>query len=95
MRRPIAFKSPEGSFPIELEYQAPDLAAGETISSAVVTASPAGLTIGTPIIGTNTVGVLISIGSKGVDYIVRFKVTTSVGYIYNHPELDSILVKVI
>jgi len=95
MRRPIVQKSPEGKFPIELEYQAPDLAAGETLASAIVTATPAGLTIGVPVVGDETVGVLISLGTKGVDYIVRFKVTTSVGYVYNHPELDSILVKVI
>ena len=95
MKRPIVRKSEAGVFPVELVYSAPDLAAGESINSAQVTASPTGLTIGTPIINGDTVAVLLSGGTKGAKYIVYFEVTTSVGYTYNDPERDSLLVKMV
>lgn len=55
-----------------------DLATGETISSAAVTVAPSGLTVVTPatVSGAN-VSSLISGGTAGKTYRVRFVIVTS------------------
>jgi hypothetical protein len=61
------------------------LAAGESISTATVTSTPAGdvsnpgLTIGAPVIATPWVQVRLSVGTDGYTYAVNFTVTTSLG----------------
>lgn len=96
MPRPIVMKSVSGKFKLGLQYQAPDLEADETITDVEVTISPTGLTAeGGPEIDGNTVSQVISGGVIKKNYTVLFKVTTSAGFIYNNPEKESILVKVI
>lgn len=96
MPRPIVTKGVSGRFEVGLEYQAPDLNEGETITNVVVTISPAGLTAeGAPTISGSMVLQEISGGVAGQNYTVLFEVTTSAGFIYNNPKKESILVKVI
>jgi hypothetical protein len=82
-------------FYIGLKYRPPDLNVGETIISADATASPAGLTLGAVIIMENEVTVLVSGGTAGTEYLVQFKITTSIGNVFKNPEKDAINVKVI
>lgn len=96
MPRPIVMKSVSDRFEIGLQYQAPDLETGETITDVEVTISPTGLTAeGAPVIDGNTVSQVISGGVIKKNYTVLFKVTTSAGFIYSNPKKESILVKVI
>lgn len=88
-------KAVSEKYAIGLTYKAPDLAAGETISTVTVAITPAGLTaVGAPSIDGLSVYQIVEGGASGVDYSVLFKVTTSAGYIYNHPDKEAILVKV-
>ena len=96
MAQAIIEKSVVGVFPIGLIYYTPDLEMGETITAAVVTVSPAGLTVVTPAtINSNEVSSEISLGVAAEEYKVQFKVTTSSGKIFSHPVRDSIVVKVV
>jgi hypothetical protein len=55
-----------------------ELEVGETISpNPAVTALPAGLTIGTPVINGQAVQVKLSSGTAGVSYVVTCKIGTS------------------
>jgi hypothetical protein len=85
-------KRPSERFPIGLKYVTPDLKSDEVITSAIVTVEPdiaTGLTaVGSPIIDIDTVSQLIDSGEDGIDYLVKFKTTTSAGHTYQ----DSILV---
>ena len=83
------YKSPTENFPIGFTYSAPDLDSGESISSAVVTATT-GLTVGTPVVVSPRVTVRISGGTSGADYTVTFTITTSAANVY----VDQILVRV-
>lgn len=66
------------------------LGTGESLSGTpTVTASPTGLTIGTPAISGTTVQVRISSGSDGVPYKLECVVATSDG---NTLEGDAILI---
>jgi len=56
----------------------PNMASSETISSVTsVTATPTGLTIGTPAIVGQTVEVQISVGTNNTLHHVVFKIVTS------------------
>lgn len=92
MAQPIFYKKVDESYPIGLIYSAPDLASGETISSAVVTVDPTGLSLdGAPVSSGAKVSQSISGGILGKRYTLKFKVTTSVGYEY----VDTILVEIV
>lgn len=85
---------------IGLTYVSPDLATGETITVSTVAATPVGLTlsavtISTTTVASDTVSAFASAGTAGVEYTVLFKVTTSGGNIYNNPNKDALLVRVI
>jgi hypothetical protein len=86
MSMAIIDKRVNEKFAIGFVYSTPDISTGETIASATVTV-PTGLTaVGTPVIvpSTLTVSQVVSGGTAGVEYTVVFKVTTSVGYIYEN-----------
>lgn len=59
------------------------LATGETLSSPTVTASPSGLTIGTPVISSGTVQVRISGGTVDTQYSIDVTVNTSLSNVLN------------
>jgi len=73
-------------FPIGWKFYEPELKAGETIVSCVCAVSPSeigGLTlVGLPIIDVDTVSQMIADGVNGHDYYVTYRVTTSVGNIF-------------
>lgn len=57
------------------------LESNETISSCTAAVSPSGLTLsGSVVIATPRITQLITGGTAGVDYTVRFHVTTNLGY---------------
>lgn len=56
---------------------ADSLGSGETISSATVTGSPSGLTIGTPVLGSTSFNVSISGGTTDVVYELDMVIVTS------------------
>jgi len=93
----IVSKGQEDKFDIQLNYSSPDLDAGETIVSVTASVKPSGLILGTPGIQANNTSVYVEVsnGLPGKTYVVLFKTTTSAGRIYNNPDYDSILVKVI
>ena len=92
----IVSKATTEQFSIGLEYSAPDLTGTGTITAVETSVSPTGLTlVGNPSIDGKKVIQVISGGTSKVDYLVKFKVTTSAEYIYNNPEKDAILVKVV
>ena len=96
MAKPIVAKSVNDRFAIGLQYQAPDLEEGQTITDAEASVdSPELELVGNVVIDGNVVSQLIDGGVAGKDYSVLFKITTSVGYIYNNPRKDLILVRVI
>lgn len=53
----------------------------DTISTAVVTAEPVGLTIESPQIVSPRVKVFVTGGTVGVDYLVRCKMTSAAGVV--------------
>lgn len=55
------------------------LLVGETISTALVTATPTGLTIGLPSINGAKVQISILSGTKNEAYLLNCQVTTSIG----------------
>lgn len=59
-----------------------ELVAGQTISSATVTAAPSGLTIGSPSVVGATVRADISGGTAGVGYILTVTITTNASAVY-------------
>jgi hypothetical protein len=56
-----------------------NLANSETLSSASVTATPSGLTIGSAVITRSVVTAFISGGVAGTSYTLTFEVNTSAG----------------
>jgi hypothetical protein len=82
-------------FPIGLTYIAPDLATGETVTSATVAVTPVGLTLSAVTVASPEVSTVISAGTAGVEYTVLFKVITSGGKTFNNPNKDALLVRVI
>lgn len=91
----VVRKDPIERYPIGLRYRFPDLSPGETISVAEVSVSPAGLILaGSPIIEGNEVTQIVEGGSSGIEHTVRFKITTSTGKIFSHPDIDVIKVRV-
>ena len=83
-------KHPDESFPKGFQYIAPDLLAGETLSSCAVVAE-VGLTVTTPgtISGDECV-TQVSGGTSGEEYTITFTMTTSAGNTY----VDKIVMKV-
>ena len=81
-------------FPIGLKYQAPDLEEGDTLASAIVSILPSetnGLeVVGNAVVEEDEVTQTVQKGISGHDYYVTFKVTTTLGNVYE----DKILVKV-
>lgn len=59
------------------------LATGETISSIVVTSTPSGLTIGTPVANAQAAEFRVSGGTSNVVYTVDVVITTSASSTYN------------
>ena len=88
-------KGANEKFAVGLEYVAPDLEAGETITDVSVSVIPTGLTVGTPVVDGAKVKVSIEGGTLAQTYRVQFRVTTSAGYVYEHPERDAILVRIV
>ena len=66
-----------------LDYDIPyELTSGDSLSSATATVSPAGLTVGSPlVIPGNKVKIWISGGVSGVTYKVEVTTTTTLGRI--------------
>lgn len=96
MRRPIVEKGPEGVLTLKCRYLPPDLRVGETITNVESSVLPVGLTlVGAPQVSGVYVTQVVSGGVAKTDYLVRFKVTTSAGQVYEHPNIDSVLVKVV
>lgn len=95
MSQAIIEKAVDGKFPIGLKLYSPDLESSETISTVTATVSPPGLTLGIATKSGDEVSVEISEGVAGKQYIVQFKITISSGKIFCHPQLNSILVKVV
>jgi len=101
MRRPIVEKSVNGKFPIGLIYSAPDLDETEKISAVTCTITPVednGLeTTGAVVIAGDGKSFYWTIqkGIKRRKYIVLFKVTSDLGKIFEHPEKEAILVKIV
>lgn len=56
---------------------AAEIVAGATLVSAVVTADPSGLTIGTPAVSSNQVNFLVSGGTDGTIYTITCLATTN------------------
>lgn len=86
-------KYPEDKWAIGFKFLPPDLNSGETLTACAVVV-PTGLTpVGDAIIDNvnKTVAQVIVGGTENKIYKVRFKTTTSVGYIF----VDDIIVKVI
>jgi len=95
---PVVEKGVDGKFAIGLELQAPDLEAGEDITAVETAVTPVGLNlVGSPTISTDKTKVyqIVDGGVAGVDYTVQFKITTSAGYVYEHPVLNAIKVEVV
>jgi hypothetical protein len=97
---PVIEKAVAETFPIGLTYVSPDLATAETITAATVAVTPSGLTlsvvtIATTTVTSDTVSAFVSSGTVGIEYTVLFKVTTSSGKIFNNPNKDALLVRVI
>ncbi len=95
MAIPIVEKAVAETFPIGLTYISPDLDTGETVVSATVAATPAGLTLSGVTVATPSISAFVSGGTTGVEYTVLFAVTTSGSKLYNNPNKDAILVRVI
>jgi len=57
----------------------PEIVAGQTLASATITATPAGLTIGTPSISGGKVFFVVTGGTAGVTYDIQCLATTSSG----------------
>jgi hypothetical protein len=55
------------------------LQSGVTVTGAVVTATPAGLTLGTPVVSSPNVKVRVGGGVTGVGYTLQFVLTLSSG----------------
>lgn len=96
---PVCEKAVAEVFPIGLVYKSPDLAAGETITTATVAATPTGptlsaVTISTTNIASDTVSAFVSVGTAG-EYVVLFKAITSGGKTFNNPNKDAILLRII
>jgi len=91
---PELTKTPDEKFAIGLKYIAPDLTAGATLSSCVVTISPtetSGLEVsGVPVISGSQVSQVVMNGVDASEYNVIFKTTTSEGNVFE----DTIYVKV-
>jgi len=87
-------KRPNEKFAIGLKYLSPDLGAGATILTCIVTISPeevGGLTKqGSVDISTDTVSQVVYSGENEKDYNVIFLTTTSEGNIFE----DAIYVRV-
>ncbi len=57
------------------------LDAGETIQTCTASVSPAGLTLsGAVVIASPRISQLVTGGTAGVDYVVRFHIATNMGY---------------
>lgn len=95
MAIPVVEKAVAETFPIGLTYIDPDLETGETISASTVAVTPSGLTLGAVTIDGAEVSAFISGGTAGTEYTVLFKTTTSGGKIFNNPNKDALLVRVI
>lgn len=91
--RPIYYKRLDEKYPVGFKYKAPDIEKGETLSSAVVTVSPSGLSLdGSPVVTDDVVTQKISGGSSvGKKHVLKFKVTTSAGHVY----VNTLLVEII
>ena len=90
---PELVKSPNEKYAVGLEYIAPDLEDGATITAVVCTLSPDDGTLkksGVPVIDSAQVSQVIYDGTDGTNYYVIFKTTTSEGNIFE----DSIFIKV-
>jgi len=95
---PVVEKGVDGKFAIGLELQSPDLEAGQEITAVETSVSPVGLTlVGSPTISTDKTKVyqIVDGGVAGTDYTIQFKITTSAGYVYEHPVLNAIKVEVV
>lgn len=89
---PIVEKYENEKFYIGLQYQYPDLSAGEIITDAEITVDSEDLALeGDAVINNDTIKQMISGGIRLEVYTVTFKVTTSGGNIFT----DYIAVKVI
>lgn len=87
----IVAKKVAEEFQLEFRYTSDRLDAGQTISSCVVTSSPAGITLnGAATIDGNTVKQFVSGGTAGSEYYLTFTTTLSDGSVY----LDDIVVQV-
>ena len=76
----IRIKDPDASLPFTVIFD--DLDAANPITVAAVTATPTGLTIGSPsIIASTGIQALISGGTAGITYSVKFRYTSSLGWI--------------
>jgi len=92
----VVEKGPNGILTVRCRYWPPDLNDGETISQVESSVTPPGLTLnGAPGISGAWVTQTVSGGTSGVDYLLKFKVTTSIGQVYEHPDIDSVVVKVV
>lgn len=78
------------SLVLGFRYHSPAIDDGETIIGVSVTAQTAGITKGTPQIDGNEVYCLVSGGSAGTDYTLRYTVSTDQGQIL----IDDWVVKV-
>lgn len=94
MALPTIKKRPVEEFSLGLKYVAPDLEPNGTIDSVVTIVEPdeAGgvKRVGAPTIDGDVVSQVVNGGNDGVDYTLKFRVTTSEGHIYE----DAIFVQV-
>jgi len=101
MRRAIVEKSVNGKFPVGLIYTSPDLDATEKISAVDVTITPAetnGLEkVDNAVIADDgkSFSWVIQKGIKDHEYVCQFKVTSDAGKIFEHPEREVILVRIV
>lgn len=91
---PQLTKRPNEMFAVGLRYSAPDLEENSSIVLAEVSITPTELNglkkQGNVVIEADRVSQMIYDGIDGKEYYVKFKVTTSIGHVYE----DSVFVKV-
>lgn len=83
-------KAPGDSLPFSWDWSS-FMDPTDSIISAQVTSSPAGLSIGTPSISGDTVTVVIAGGTSGTAYQVNCAITTAAGNIANSQEVLRVL----
>jgi hypothetical protein len=92
----VVEKAVAEKFEIGLRYWPPDIRVGQTITAVEISVVPTGLGLdGDPTIDGLEVKQMVYGGMAGVRYVVQFKITTSIGYIFENPQYDAITVRVV